>query len=70
MSVHDALPGDIFVDEQGKLWRCMSICNEPMRTFVEIEPPHANFAASQKCGGVSGLMWRGWKRVWRKEAAE
>jgi hypothetical protein len=66
MSVHDALPSDIYVDEHGKLWRCMSICNEPTRYFQEVES--AGHSPQSKSGGVSGLMWNGWKRIYRPEA--
>ena len=38
MSVHDAEPGDIYADEQGKLWRITSICREPTVTAEEVEP--------------------------------
>jgi hypothetical protein len=29
MRVHDAAIGDIYVDENGKLWRCIATCKEP-----------------------------------------
>jgi len=89
MSVHHASPGDIYVDAQGKLWRCMAICSEPTVTFEEVEghtatppdPTASGYAAAQqfrppsappiikerKCGGVGGLIWNGWKRIWQKE---
>jgi hypothetical protein len=34
MSVHDAVTGDIHVDKNGKLWRCIGTCKEP--TVVEM----------------------------------
>ena len=87
MSVHDAEPGDIYVDDQGKLWRCYMTCHEPTISFEEVEGyvpnPLANQGAAQaiayapplgpqiirsrKTGGVSGVMWNGWKRIWRKD---
>ena len=67
MSVHDAQPGDVYVDAGGKLWRCVGTCQEPTAIFEEIEPRHFNLALERKSGGVGGLMWNGWKRIWRKE---
>ncbi len=90
MSVHDAEPGDVYVDAIGKLWRCVSICHEPTVVMEEVEghtsaPPDPmiiGMAAQQyhppgappimrnrRFGGVQGLMWDGWKRIWRKEQA-
>lgn len=37
MTVHDAEPSDIYVDANGKLWRCVSTCSEPTVTFEEVE---------------------------------
>jgi hypothetical protein len=34
MRAHDAATGDIYVDENGKLWRCIATCKEP--TVLEI----------------------------------
>jgi len=67
VSVHDALPGDIYVDDRGKLWRCMVICNEPTRTFEEVERRHETGDKDRINGGVGGLTWNGWRRIWRKE---
>jgi len=35
--MRDAKPCDIYVDENGKLWRCMATCTEPTVTFEEVE---------------------------------
>lgn len=87
MSVHDAELSDIYVDAQGKLWRCVMICHEPTVTFEAVEgytqpPPGMNQAAAAQAmyiasappiikarqgGGVSGVMWNGWKRIFRSE---
>lgn len=37
MSVHDAQPNDIYVDNTGKLWRCVGVCHEPTVIFEEVE---------------------------------
>lgn len=37
MTVDDAIPGDIYVDEKGVLWRCMATCNDPTATFEAVE---------------------------------
>lgn len=40
MSVHDARPGDIYVDEHGKLWRVVSYLDQPS-VCIEAVEPHA-----------------------------
>lgn len=69
MTVHDASPQDIYIDAAGKLWRVVSICHEPTVTVEEIEKttdnPYANRV--RKSGGVSGLMWDGFKRIYKWE---
>lgn len=93
MSVHDAEPGDIYADENGKLWRIITICHEPTVDAEEVEgtlfdpnAPQAPFAAAggamaqlqgfvaratinkrRVAGATSGLMWNGWKRIWRND---
>ena len=66
MSVKDAEPGDIYADEQGKLWRIIGVCHEPTVIAEEVEgslhDPHApaapNAAAGIGIGWVGGLMPR------------
>lgn len=87
-TVHDAEPGDIYVDSAGKLWRCMATCHEPTVTFEEVEgrvfahnhhlagvgqayvgpAPPPPIIRDRRSGGVTGLMWDGWKRIFRKDA--
>lgn len=69
MSMHDAQPGDVYVDAQGKLWRVFSYCSQPTVGVEEIEK-NGDYADDQRVrmnGGVSGLMWDGFKRICRKE---
>lgn len=65
MSVHDAEPNDIYIDDDGKLWRVVGVCGEPTVIVQEIE---SEIPASpvQRSGGVSGYMWHGWKRIHRQ----
>ena len=65
MSVHDAEPNDVYVDEDGKLWRVLGTCGEPTVIVQEVEPL-APDSPVKLSGGVSGLMWRGWKRIHRQ----
>lgn len=67
MSVHDAEPGDIYADSRGKLWRVAGTCHEPTVIMREIErPDHVCGAPFQQLsGGVSGVMWKDWKRIFR-----
>lgn len=57
MSVHDAEPGDIYIDKQEKLWRVVGICREPTVTVEEVvgqapRPPseYMNQAAQANVG--------------------
>lgn len=65
MSVHDAQPGDIYADAQGKLWRVISVCAEPTVTVEEVEKLGQENV--RRGGGVSGYMWYGFKRIFRPE---
>lgn len=91
MSIHDAELSDIYVDENGKLWRCVMTCAEPTVTFEAVEgylqsppspyqnvhgvaqiglsSPQPSLVHPRKSGGVSGAMWNGWKRIYRKDAS-
>ena len=66
MSVHDAEPNDVYADAEGKLWRVMGICGEPTVIVQEIESSTPETPV-RKSGGVSGLMWHGFKRVFRPD---
>jgi hypothetical protein len=69
VSVHDAEPGDIYVDAEGKLWRVLWTCREPTVCLQAVENS-ALFSGSPpdstRQGGISGQMWHGFKRIWRK----
>lgn len=85
MSVHDAEPGDIYVDRDSKLWRIVSICHQPTVVAEEVEGTlmdpaqigalpqqfgigaRASINKRRQGGGTGGLMWQGWKRIFRKE---
>lgn len=65
-SVHDAQPSDVYVDDSGKLWRVVGVCGEPTVIMQEVETAEPE-SPVRKNGGVSGLMWRGFKRIHRPE---
>ena len=92
--IDDPHLGDIYLDPQGKLWRCVVRVYEPTVTFEEVEgrtlsqgggqaqlglqsqnqfvtgPQTQYYPAivkERKAGGVSGLMWDGWKLIHRPE---
>lgn len=93
MSVHDAEPGDIYADEQGKLWRIVGVCHEPTVIAEEVEGtlhdphapaapnaaqaigvgwaqglmPRASIQKARRSGGMGGLMWNGWQRIWHND---
>lgn len=66
MSVYDAEPNDIYVDEHGKLWRVVGVIHSPSVIVEEVEPLDGA-SKMQKSGGVGGYMWHGFKRIHRPE---
>lgn len=58
-------PGEIYEDKDGGRWLVVSMCQEPTVTMQRIEPCWADNqpAPIQQGGGVSGLMWDGFKKV-------
>lgn len=63
MTVHDAYPGDIYKDGDGRIWKVLYICEEKtvgVREMIDhatlTEPPI-------RSGGVSGLMWHGFVKL-------
>ncbi len=53
MTVHDAQPQDIYVDENGKLWRCYMTCGEPTVGFEEVEGYVPNPMANQGAQAIA-----------------
>jgi hypothetical protein len=67
MSVHDARPGDVYVDSNGKLWRVVWVCDQPTLSMKAIEPESCASVSERKAeGAITGLMWNGFKRIYRK----
>jgi hypothetical protein len=66
MTMHDADLGDVYVDARGKLWRVVALCREPTVHVEEIEREDHREKARLN-GGVSGYMWRAFKRIYRPE---
>lgn len=60
MSVHDADLDDLYVNEAGHAYRVVATCDEPTVHMESLE------GKTRIAGGVSGYMWHGFKRVWRK----
>lgn len=53
MSVSESNPGDLYMDENGKLWRVIGVLREPSITMEEVEPePQPNPA--YQMGGQTG----------------
>ena len=66
----DAKPGDIYADANGKLWRVAWCCDQPMVHMDAVEQSqqyHGTGIVEHQQGGISGCMWDGFKRIWRKE---
>jgi hypothetical protein len=71
MSVHDAEPGDIYLDARGCLWKVVGTWREPVIDMVQIDDPRVSVLdhsmRPHQLGGVSGLMWQGFKRLLKIE---
>ena len=67
--IHDAQPGDIFVDANDKLWRVTGRWDEPCVAVEAVEPDLVSIGCSpnkqKKQGGVSGLIWQGFTFLYR-----
>lgn len=65
--VAEAQPGDVFVDEAGRIWKVMSKCDEPS-VYMECLEKAASEREGESSmrGGVSGRMWDGFKRIYRR----
>lgn len=56
--MHDAELSDIYIDAEGKLWRCIATCNEPTVSFEAVEgyvqqpANNINAGAGQAVGGL------------------
>ena len=67
MSVHDAEPGDIYVDSRNVLWRVVGVYHEPTVIMQRI---NGDATRDRQSGGVSGPMWSGYKRIHRPESVK
>jgi hypothetical protein len=69
--VRDAKPGDVYVDSNGDLWRVQWTCASPTVGVVPLTDsayPNSNSPGTEAMsGGVEGLLWEGFKRVYRRE---
>lgn len=65
MSVRGANPGEIYEDDEGHRWLVTSVCNEPTVGMQRIEPRwhDGGPAPFSQRGGVSGLMWKGFRKI-------
>ena len=66
MDIRDAKPGDVYAEKDGKLWRVVGVVGEPSVIVEEIESLSPESPVRMH-GGVSGLMWQGFTRIWRKD---
>lgn len=72
LSLHDAEPGDIYVDSSDQLWRVVGICHQPTVIMERVEPLPGKptcCAPNRMSGGVTGFMWNGFKRIYRRISA-
>lgn len=65
MSVQGWNVGEIYEDKHGGRWLVTSGCREPTVTMQRIMPIWGDnpIAPSSQTGGVSGLIWDGFKKI-------
>lgn len=67
MSVHNAVPGDVYRDASGQLWQVVATCHEPTVTVEQLfkvdEAVERKGEMTRMSGGVSGQMWYGFKKL-------
>jgi hypothetical protein len=58
-------PGQIYEDANGDRWLVKHCCMEPSVTMQRIEPQwgEGHPPPFEQGGGVTGLMWQGFKKV-------
>jgi len=62
----DVEPGDVYADDNGKLWRVVGVFHEPSVSMEEIEHTVPDNPL-RVTGGMSGLMWHRFRRIFRPE---
>lgn len=62
----DALPLDIFVDANGKLWRVVARIDQPSIEMEEIEPSMPGNGRVRKRGATTARTWDGFKLIHRQ----
>lgn len=65
MTVHDAHPGDIYRDREGRIWHVYAICPEPTVYVEELTAKSSPIPLlpRKQSGGVSGQMWDGFVKL-------
>ena len=63
-TVHEAAPGDVYVDDKGQVWRVEWVCREPTVGMVKLHAPDEE--PNKASGGVSGLIWDCFRRIYSR----
>jgi len=62
MAVEKTRPGDILIDENGTLWRCVLWTDQPTMTIETVEMDD-EVGRSHRSGVVSAPIFNGFKRL-------
>lgn len=66
-SVKAASVGDIYVDEKSNAWRVLYTCAQPTVCMQRLlTDDDALTGDSEITGGIGGNMWKGFKRVYKR----
>lgn len=65
MSIRPQVPGEIYEDKKGNRWLVVTVCNEPTVRMQRIHPVWDSDSPPPESqhGGMTGLMWDGFKKV-------
>lgn len=61
----DAVPLDILVDVDGKLWRVVARLDQPSIEMEEVEPSMPAGGRARRRGAIVARTWDGFKRIHR-----
>ncbi len=63
MAIEDTRPGDILIDENRTLWRCVLWVNEPTMTLETVEVDQQSECRLQRSGVVTAPIFKGFTRL-------
>ena len=67
--VSDAKPRDVYVDQDGNLWRVVCRWDQPVVQMEAIDLEDERGRKARQIAGINGQLWDGFKRIHRDKDA-